>query len=187
MNGYMISHEWEEFCNRVDDALERMTKAARIAMYTFWFNAVACIVAVAVFMAVFLNHNIYDSDLSLLPIVIVPVVVLSFIGTGTSWYWAVTGQRAKQSIIQICEDKLNGNSSLSFHFREETYVTGYGDNRSSKCNCYIDISISQDAVAAGVGAPSESAAKRLEDLEAVKSMLSPEEYDEKRKRILEKL
>jgi fatty acid desaturase len=117
MNGYMISHEWEEFCNRVDDALERMTKAARIAMYTFWFNAVACIVAVAVFMAVFLNHNIYDSDLSLLPIVIVPVVVLSFLGTGTSWYSPV--KERNKSIIQICKDTLNGNSSLSFHFREE--------------------------------------------------------------------
>ena len=30
-------------------------------------------------------------------------------------------------------------------------------------------------------------AKRLEDLEAVKSMLSPEEYDDKRACILEKL
>mmetsp|Transcript_10940 Transcript_10940/g.19822 ORF Transcript_10940/g.19822 Transcript_10940/m.19822 type:complete len:223 (+) Transcript_10940:194-862(+) len=190
MNGYvyMISHEWEEFCNRVNDALERMAKASRIAMYTFWFNALACIVAVAVFMAVFLNHNIYDIGLSLLPIVIVPVVVVvSFIGTGTSCYWAVIGQRVKQSIIPICEDTSNGNSSLSFHFREETYVTGYGDNRSSKCNWYIDISISQDAVAAAVGAPSESAAKRLEDLEAVKSMLSPEEYDEKRARIVAEL
>jgi hypothetical protein len=78
MNGYvyMISHEWEEFCNRVNDALERMAKASRIAMYTFWFNALACIVAVAVFMAVFLNHNIYDIGLSLLPIVTVPVVVV---------------------------------------------------------------------------------------------------------------
>lgn len=38
-----------------------------------------------------------------------------------------------------------------------------------------------------VGGSSESMAKQLEDLEAVKAMLSPEEYTEKRAHILEKL
>jgi hypothetical protein len=50
----------------------------------------------------------------------------------------------------------------------------------------MDVSIRQDAVA-DVGVSSESAAKRLEDLEAVKYMLSPEEYDEKRARIVAEL
>jgi hypothetical protein len=92
----------------------------------------------------------------------------------------------QQSIIQICDDTLNQNSSLSFHFREETNVSGSGDNISTITNWFIDISVSQDAIAAD-GGSAESVAKQFEDLEMVNAMLSPEEYTKKRPHILEKL
>ena len=186
MDGYMMSHEWQEFCDRVDSAMEPMAKTAKIAMISFWLCFLGGVVAVAVFFTLFWKGDVSTSLFPDLLIVVVPVVVMSFVVTAISCYGSVIGQRVKQSIIQICEDTSNRNSSLSVHFREETYVVGSGDNRSTKSNWYIEVSIKQDAVSA-VGVPSESAVKRLEDLEAVRSMLSPEEYDEKRARILEKL
>jgi hypothetical protein len=180
----MMSHEWEEFCNRVDEALERMTKATRIHMYATCVSFLACIVALAVFLALFMNGG---GLRPLIPIVAVPGTMMFLLSQGTSCYWSATIKRVKQSIIQICEDTSKGNSSLSFHYREETFVTASsGENHSSANTWFIDVSIRQDAVT-DVGVSSESAAKRLEDLEAVKSMLSPEEYDEKRARIVAEL
>lgn len=84
-----MSHEWEEFCNPVDDALERMTKATRIHVYATCFRFLACIVALAVFLALFMNGG---GLCPLIPIVAVPGAMMFFLHKATV-------ERVKQSII----------------------------------------------------------------------------------------
>eukprot|EP00563_Minutocellus_polymorphus_P018020 CAMPEP_0197718488 /NCGR_PEP_ID=MMETSP1434-20131217/2627_1 /TAXON_ID=265543 /ORGANISM="Minutocellus polymorphus, Strain CCMP3303" /LENGTH=250 /DNA_ID=CAMNT_0043303151 /DNA_START=27 /DNA_END=779 /DNA_ORIENTATION=+ len=135
---------------------------------------------------------------------------------GTQCWAASRGRAAMREVEAVCEDISKQYSALSFHVRFEYIVYGrYGGSNyyagnnhnyhhrggSTHTTNYIEVNIADVESRGDMGIASapplvtasvvrgteKSAAERLGDLDNIRGMLSEEEYERKRKEILDSL
>lgn len=89
------------------------------------------------------STSINDFDSSRSPIVgFVPFFVafaVMFVGICVTMCWmAKVGKQVEEEVRSVCEETSNSHSGISFHVREERYLTTHGsDVRSGRSN-YIE-------------------------------------------------
>lgn len=136
---------------------------------------------------------------------------------GTQCWAASRGRAAMREVEAVCEDISKQYSALSFHVRFQyivygryggsTYYAGNNHNHhhhrgtSTHTTNYIEVNIADVesrgdmgiasapplVTASLVGGTEKSAAERLSELDNIRGMLSEEEYERKRKEILDSL
>jgi energy-coupling factor transporter transmembrane protein EcfT len=205
---YMNQNEWDTLAHEVDKAM-----APVLCIQTFipiamvlWF-----LTSAAIFAASFASSSL-DSGLPIGPFVIVPVLfVLLVISIVIVQYG--TSDRVQKKMNAICQRFTQQHAgTLSFHLKQETYMVypyyynSHGWSRSA-ARYYLEILIATTttttttAVASVVEAtpwPTEralpsapieakhlSAAERLAELDEIKHLLSNQEYQDKRRSILD--
>ena len=180
LENYMSDIAWNKFCDDIDRSMQSFSgNGKRLAAFiVFTFIAFGAVVALS-FSGLFGDSN---TLLYVVPAVAFPTFIVMVSLT------MKRQKRMKAEIQQVLEDTSRTQPQLSFHWREE-YGWDGGDRR---WNSYIEVSIS-----GGAGNPYTSQASpfvassapkdvatRLQDLEKVKHLLSDQEYEDKRRDIL---
>lgn len=205
---YMNNKDWEEFCQKVDVALEPTNLATRISRGTFCATFliffIVLILSVVRTKTCFDNHSGYnsrgpndcgpDSALFVLP------VVMIFVSTAAFCVSAVVATVVQREIQRICQDASRRQPQLSFHVRYERHY--YRRDRRSSTTQYIEVSMdgnnppdttvsTRTVIPMGDAVPIASAvvtdgspAERLAELEKMKHLITPKEFETKRAEIL---
>jgi uncharacterized membrane protein len=205
---YMNQNEWDNLAHEVDEAMTPVLCIQTfipIAM-VLWF-----LISAAIFATSFASSSL-DSGLPIGPFVIVPVLFVLLVITIVIVQYG-TSDKVQKKMSAICQRFTQRHAgTLSFHLKEETYMlyphNDYSHGRShSTSRYYLEILIATTttttttAVASVIEAtpwPTESAlpsapieskhlsaAERLAELDEIKHFLSKQEYQDKRRSILD--
>jgi uncharacterized membrane protein len=203
---YMNQNEWDNLAHEVDEAMTPVLCIQTfipIAM-VLWF-----LISAAIFAASFASSSL-DSGLPIGPFVIVPVLFVLLVITIVIVQYG-TSDKVQKKMSAICQRFTQRHAGmLSFHLKEETYMlyphNDYSHGRShSASRYYLEILIATTTTTTAVASvieatpwPTESAlpsapieskhlsaAERLAELDEIKHFLSKQEYQDKRRSILD--
>jgi len=213
----MSTTAWNSFCDQIDAALEPLDKVkhiARVGTFVFFAGFLCFMVLPFVSFATTDPWSGGSSSPTFLLFLIGPLILM--VGMmGTQCWAASRGRAAMREVETVCEDISKQYSALSFHIRFEYIVYrrygGYyaGNNynhhhhrgTSTHTTNYIEVNIADVesrgdmgiasapplVTASLVGGTEKSAAERLSELDNIRGMLSEDEYERKRKEILDSL
>lgn len=207
----MSDYEWEEFCEEIDTA---MKPANRIMMISLGFFGLVFITFIISFIVTFVSFGSGDPFSNNTPSFVIFALPAAMIGVCMLLfcYAAVVSTKARGEIQSVCTSTSQRQPRLSFHVRYERSYSSYHSHHhhghhhhSSRTTQYIEVSIDQNQVTIPIGTATEadimlgttnvttstgagtSAADRLAELENVRHLLSPAEYDAKRAEIVSQL
>ncbi len=216
LNGRMSEFEWTSFCDNVDRAiapigplktqLSRGAMRGGVLMFAF-FAVIAVLVTTRV-----LSDKIH---MILPPLFIVFMIVPTVLSFRRFKLVAVQLSKIMADLEAVCQAESDKRSDVSFHVRAESYQTS--SKRSSTINyieCSVGnagtggLSAMEAGLGGAINPPvatpvvggssmfeslsgnvstQQNAAQRLADLEGIKALITEEEYDTKRKEILDSL
>eukprot|EP00978_Attheya_sp_CCMP212_P046078 scaffold373054_cov59-Attheya_sp.AAC.1 len=215
LTGHINELDWENFCDKLDEALTPMKKVKKINYYVL-------IGSIAVFVFFFLIMMVgmfnFDSDSGIgdwWAFLVVAVSVLMLGTLGTALYTQSETMKARTALTHVCDEASKGHPGLSFHVKFQMHMWFSGGGGSTNVHTmlynYIEVQVAHQgpditvgmvpvfvdepqARVAAVPVPRPSAAtggrspaQRLTDLELIKEHLSDEEYKKKRTDIIMEL
>ena len=181
LENYMSDMAWNKFCDDIDRSMQSISGSGKIIFGFTIFTFVVFGAAMALSFSGLLGDS--GTYIFILPALSFPAFfVMVFL----------TMKRQKQmkaEVQQVLEDTSRTQPQLSFHWREEY---GYSSGGNRRYNPYIEVSISGGAVNPYTSQASpfvassapKDVATRLQDLEKVKHLLTDQEYEDKRRDIL---
>jgi len=216
LSPHMSGTAWTSFCDQIDIALEPLDKVkhiARVGTFAFLAGFLCFMIIPFVGLATSDPWSGGSTSPTFLIFLLGPLILM--IGMmGTQCWAASRGRAAMREVEAVCEDISKQYSALSFHVRFEYIVYGrYGGynhysnshnyrstNTHTRTTNYIEVNVADvesrgdmgiasapPLVTASVLGTEKSAAERLVELDNIRGMLSDEEYDRKRKEILDSL
>ena len=217
LSQHMSSTAWNSFCDQIDKALEPLDKIkhiARIATFVFIAGFLCFMIIPFVSFATSDPWSGSSTGPTFLLFLIGPLILMGGM-VATQCFAASRGRAAMREVEAVCEDISKQYSALSFHVRFEYFVyrryggyNSYGNNHttyhhggtSTHTTNFIEVNIADveargdmgiasapPLVTASVVGGAERTAERLAELDNIRGMLSDEEYDRKRKEILDSL
>ena len=195
--------EWNRFCDYMDRALkpiegikQRASRLMLIAVCASFF--IFALIAI-------LGGSLFKNNGNIFPVFAVLGILFIAIPAFMSFCtWKVT-EKEMNSVIQDVQRVLNDESirrsNISFHWREEVYDNYvytrdvHDQRRTRTTHYYIECIIATATVPMGVAVPvqanvidasaiGKTTKERLQELEDAKTMLTKEEYKQKKSEIL---
>jgi hypothetical protein len=144
MNGRMSEHEWELFCDQVDQHIVPLNKLRYLLMGGIFAVFAAFILVMTILMNDFDNSSSSNSPFVffLIPLgLMIGLVVLSC-------YVSSVARVALDKVRQVCEAASRDNPKVSLHLRDDRlvvggYYAGSGSYYRTYHNIYIEASLSE--------------------------------------------
>jgi hypothetical protein len=212
LTGHINELDWEDFCDKLDEALVPMEKVKQINFYVLIGT-----IAIFVFFFIIMIVALFDFDSSKnydgwWVFMVVAVAVLMFGTLGSALYTKSETMKARTALRRVCDEGSKSHPGLSFHVKFQVFMWFSGGGKSTNVNSkmynYIEVQVARQGPDITVGmAPvfvdepqaqlaaatvprataatgGRSPAQRLADLELIKEHLSEEEYKKKRTDII---
>mmetsp|Transcript_33067 Transcript_33067/g.98378 ORF Transcript_33067/g.98378 Transcript_33067/m.98378 type:complete len:249 (-) Transcript_33067:365-1111(-) len=213
LEGLMSDIFWNNFCDRVDEALHPLNKLRKVTGFVTCVCFAAFIaVPLAVMIPTMTNLDSVQEPPNVLAFIIGPMIIMACL----IFIQCIVAKKANltmEKIKRVCDDVSTKQPRLSFHIRFERHYYRSHDSTSSQTTNYIEVivvGVSSDDVplamvyepaipsapymgtpgieysppSAGISNPGKSPAERLASLEEMKPHLSGAEYLAKREEIL---
>jgi len=205
------SMSWNDFCNQVDEAFEPFQRARKIsnllALLSFLVFIILVIVQIVIFVGITTQErNAHLQSIRFVPIFFIIAFVLVFIlqcfrACWVTRLWKTTMER----INHICTEYNHRYPNLYIRFRNSQYMTTstHGHHHHTTAfPAYLEFELSSspnNTVTVDTYSPyistatttlashipeGKSVAQRMADLESIRSVLSDQEYYQKRNEIL---
>jgi hypothetical protein len=213
MNDYISDYEWEQFCDEIDNALAGMNLHQTFQMIATGLTLVTFIVSFAVSYANFGTPGSPSFAIFALPAIsIVCAIAIVCYGSTLAVKAKNEMQAACVTTTSTKQPRLSFHVRYEYHYSRRYGGSSFsndgnygGHNHTSvHTTQYIEVSINQDTVTipigaapayaaatapttTGVGTGATTATDRLVELDKIKHLLSPSEYEEKRTQIIKEM
>jgi len=212
LHQHMGQSQWINFCDRVDSTLIELGPVRKKVRNALRISGIISLVLFGTIAGVFASGVVFRAgSYYVFPILgVLFAIVPTFIYCRMIAPVMTKVRKTLSDLEIICNEESSKYSNLSFHLRDERFYTG---RRSSVVINYIEVSIgsvssaaggsnpigdpsanssssgafslfSQMATGAGVSTAGRNVAERLKDLEGIRSLITEEEYNQKKKEIL---
>lgn len=215
MNDYMSDYEWEQFCDEIDNALAGMNLHQTFQLIAATLTLVTFIVTFAIAFASFGTPGGSPTfAIFTLPLIAMNCAIAIVCYGRTLANKAKNEMQVVCVDTSTKQPRLSFHVRYEYQYYSRHYDGGsrmfnnghhhHGhDHTSVHTTQYIEVSINQDTVtipigaapvfataaptATGVGTGVTTAADRLAELDKIKYLLSPSEYEEKRTQIIKEM
>lgn len=200
----MSTIAWNNFCDRIDDALRPLNKLLKVSGFATCIFFIAFI-AVPLLVIIPASTNM-DSSPNVLAFMIGPLVAMAGL-ISTQCVVVAQMKKTMEELKIVCNEVSKQQPRLSFHVRFERHYYGSRNDRSSHSTNYIEVIIAGASISVpmataiepavtyatapvmeypftGGSTTGKSPAERLANLEEMKLHISVAEYNAKRDDII---
>jgi hypothetical protein len=206
LHQHMGQSQWNQFCDRIDSKLSELGPIKKQVRRALQISGIVSLVTFGVIAGLLASGVFFRNKMYYL----FPIFGILFAGAPIFIYFRMVSpvmtkvRKALSDLEMVCSEESSKYSNLSFHLRDDRVYTG----RSVVAINYIEVSMgsapstenaapvattnssgsfslfSQMATGAGVSTGGRNVAERLKELEGIRSLISEEEYNQKRSSIL---
>jgi hypothetical protein len=208
LTGHINELDWEDFCDKLDEALVPMKKVKQFNFYVLIGSIVIYVFFFLIMIVATFNFDSIENFGAWWAFLAISLAVLMLGTLGTILYTKSETTKARTALRHVCDEESKLHPGLSFHVKFQVYMWfsggGGSKNVNSKLYNYIEVQVAHQGpditvgmapvfvdepqarvTAAPVPTPAaatggRSPAQRLADLELIKEHLSDEEYKKKR-------